>query len=47
VAYAEIFAGVSLPLTEALASEVLSLPISPVMSDDEVDVVIAGVNSWT
>lgn len=47
VAYAEIFAAVSLPLTEALASEVLSLPISPVMSDDEVDAVIAGVNSWS
>jgi dTDP-4-amino-4,6-dideoxygalactose transaminase len=47
VAYADLFAGVSLPLTEALASEVLSLPISPVMSDDEVDAVIAGVNSWT
>ncbi|WP_233842879.1 DegT/DnrJ/EryC1/StrS family aminotransferase [Dyella sp. 2HG41-7] len=32
--------GLSLPLTEALHREVLSLPISPVMSEDEVDAVI-------
>ena len=35
-----------LPLAEALAAEVLSLPISPVMSDDEVDQVIQACNSF-
>lgn len=35
-----------LALTEALASEVLSLPISPVMSDEEVDEVIDACNTF-
>jgi dTDP-4-amino-4,6-dideoxygalactose transaminase len=35
-----------LSLTEALAAEVLSLPISPVMSDSEVDAVIEACNSF-
>lgn len=35
-----------LPLAEALAAEVLSLPISPVMSDGEVDAVIEACNSF-
>lgn len=35
-----------LALTEALAAEVLSLPISPVMSDEEVDEVIAACNAF-
>jgi dTDP-4-amino-4,6-dideoxygalactose transaminase len=35
-----------LALTEALASEVLSLPISPVMSDEEVDEVIDACNAF-
>ena len=45
-AYAGLFEGVCLPLTDKLSNEVLSLPISPVMSDDEVDAVIAAVNDW-
>lgn len=36
----------TLPLAEALASEVLSLPISPVMSDAEVDQVIDACNAF-
>jgi dTDP-4-amino-4,6-dideoxygalactose transaminase len=44
-AYAEWNAR-QLPLTEALAAEVLSLPISPVMSDEEVDEVIEACNSF-
>ncbi len=35
-----------LALTEALAAEVLSLPISPVMSDEEVDEVIEACNAF-
>ncbi|MDJ0712155.1 MAG: DegT/DnrJ/EryC1/StrS family aminotransferase [Woeseiaceae bacterium] len=35
-----------LELTEALAAEVLSLPISPVMSDEEVDEVIDACNAF-
>lgn len=35
-----------LPVAEALAAEVLSLPISPVMSDHEVDAVIEACNSF-
>ena len=34
------------PLTEALHQQVLSLPISPVMTDDQVDAVIAACNSF-
>ena len=39
-------AALSLPLTERLAREVVSLPLSPVHSDDEIDHVIAAVNAW-
>jgi dTDP-4-amino-4,6-dideoxygalactose transaminase len=35
-----------LALTEALAAEVLSLPISPVMSNEEVDEVIDACNAF-
>ncbi len=35
----------SFPLTEAIHDQVLSLPISPVISDDEVDQVINSMNS--
>ncbi|WPO98867.1 DegT/DnrJ/EryC1/StrS family aminotransferase [Pseudomonas sp. HR96] len=35
-----------LPLTERIHEEVLSLPISPVMSDDQVQDVISAVNSF-
>lgn len=45
-AYEKLFEGVCLSLTERLSKEVMSLPISPVMSDAEVDAVIAAVNAW-
>lgn len=34
------------PLTEAMHQQVLSLPISPVMTDDQVSTVIAACNSF-
>lgn len=40
-------AHLSLPVTERLHREVLSLPISPVMTDEEVAHVIASVNSFS
>jgi len=45
MAYEEL-GGLSLPLTEKIHKEVLSLPISPVMSADEVTLVIDAVNSF-
>ena len=36
----------SLPVTERIHETILSLPISPVMTDDEVAEVIAAVNAW-
>jgi dTDP-4-amino-4,6-dideoxygalactose transaminase len=36
----------SYPITEAIHREVLSLPVSPVMSDQQVDAVIAACNAW-
>lgn len=45
-AYHRLFDGVSLPITETLAREVLSLPISPVMEDAEIEAVIAAVSVW-
>ena len=44
--YRDEFSSVRLPVTDALQHEVLSLPLSPVMSDAQVDRVIAAVNSW-
>jgi len=44
-AYEEL-SGLSLPLTEKIHKEVLSLPISPAMSVDEVTLVIDAVNSF-
>jgi len=35
------------PITEKIHDEVLSLPISPVMTAEEVDFVIQKINSWT
>jgi len=40
------FHALSLPVTETIHREVLSLPISPAMSDEEVATVIAAVNAW-
>lgn len=38
--------GLSLPITEEIHDTILSLPISPVMTDDEVTAVVAAVNAW-
>ena len=38
--------GLKLPITEKIHDTIISLPISPVMTDDEVGEVIAAVNSW-
>ena len=38
--------GLSLPITERIHETIISLPISPVMSEDEVAEVIAAVNAW-
>ena len=38
--------GFSLPITEKIHETIISLPISPVMTDDEVSEVIAVVNAW-
>jgi dTDP-4-amino-4,6-dideoxygalactose transaminase len=40
------YAGLSLPETEAIHNEVLSLPVSPVMTDAQVDEVIAALNDF-
>ncbi len=45
-AYEQLFEGIYLPLTDRLSKEVLSLPVSPVMTDLQVEEVIAAVNSW-
>jgi dTDP-4-amino-4,6-dideoxygalactose transaminase len=37
----------SFPITEKIHDEVLSLPISPIMTNDEVDFVIQKLNLWT
>lgn len=44
-AYSEL-SGLSLPITEAIHQGVISLPISPVMSNKEVDQVIEAVNAY-
>lgn len=44
-AYAEL-AHLKLPISEKMHREILSLPISPVMTDDEVSAVIAAVNDF-
>jgi len=36
----------SLPIAERLANEVLSLPISPVMREEEVETVARVINAW-
>ncbi|NTV17756.1 MAG: aminotransferase, partial [Chlorobiaceae bacterium] len=38
--------GLQLPLTEKIHGEVLSLPISPVMRDAEVEHVVEVINSY-
>lgn len=46
-AYASDFPGLSLPLTEALHREVLSLPIAPTFTDAELNEVIAALNAFS
>lgn len=38
--------GLELPITEKIHDTIISLPISPVMTDDEVSEVIAAANAW-
>ena len=45
-AYVSIMNGVDLPITDVIHNEVISLPISSVMTSDEVDYVINAVNSF-
>ena len=46
-AYAELAAQIDpLPVAERLQDEVLSLPLSPILKDDEMGRVVAAVNSW-
>lgn len=45
--FGDKFAHVSLPVTERLAGEVLTLPCFPEMTDDEVAQVITAVNGWS
>lgn len=45
-AYSE-FGNMSFPLTERMAKEVLSLPISPVMTEEEVSLIINALNNYT
>lgn len=40
------YAGLSLPVTERIHREELSLPMSPLLTDEEVEEVIASVNSF-
>ena len=42
----EEFKDISLPITEKIHREVLSLPMSPVLTDEEVKIVVEVVNSW-
>ena len=44
-AYAQLLGHLKLPLTEAIHREVVSLPISPVMTDEQVAHVVAVVNA--
>jgi len=41
------YAGIKLPVAERLAEMVISLPISPVMTDADVEQVICAVNSYS
>jgi dTDP-4-amino-4,6-dideoxygalactose transaminase len=45
-AYRGVFEDVRVPVSETLQHRVLSLPISPVMEDHEVDYVIESLNNW-
>ena len=45
-AYAATLSRAHAPMAERLQAEVLSLPISPVMSNDDADHVVATLNAW-
>lgn len=45
-AFKDVFLDSSLPITEKLAKTVLSLPISPVITNDEVEYIIQVINSF-
>jgi dTDP-4-amino-4,6-dideoxygalactose transaminase len=45
VAYAGVFSG-GYPVAEAMAKTVLSIPMSPVLTDDEVSEVIGAINEF-
>ena len=45
LAYKE-FADIKFPLTEKIHQEVISLPISPVMTEEEIEKVVEAVNKW-
>lgn len=45
-AYSADFANIHLPVTEALSNTVLSLPMSPLMEEHEIEAVIQAVNSY-
>lgn len=40
------YSNLHLPITEKIHREVVSIPISPVLLDEEVDTVIEAINSW-
>mgnify|MGYP001031684481 CR=1 FL=1 len=44
-AYAEL-SGLHLPIAEKIAREVISLPMSPVLQDEELDYIIEVINAW-
>jgi dTDP-4-amino-4,6-dideoxygalactose transaminase len=46
VCYRDLLGNLSLPFTERLHDEVLSLPLSPMMSDDQIGTVIEAVNDF-
>lgn len=41
-----LFDGIALPVTAQACDEVLTLPCFPELSDDEIDAIVARVNSW-
>lgn len=41
------FHNLCFPITERIHDEILSLPISPVMTDEEVEFVVKTINEWT
>ena len=46
IAYKKQFGNIKLPMTEKFSKEILSLPINPYMTDDEVNFVIKKVNEF-